>query len=66
MDNPPEKLALKIMVRRHVNEHWKKEIIQGAETKSTLKFLNKALGEIRVISDMRVNSDTITFHQINK
>ena len=31
------------MVRRHVNEHWKKEITQEAETKSTLKFLNKAL-----------------------
>ena len=31
------------MVRRHVNEHWKKEIIQEAETKSTLKFLNRAL-----------------------
>ena len=43
LDNPPEKLAWKIMVRRHVNEHWKKEIIQEAETKSTLKFLNKAL-----------------------
>ena len=43
LDNPPEKLPWKIMVRRHVNEHWKKEIIQEAETKSTLKFLNKAL-----------------------
>ena len=31
------------MVRGHVNEHWKKEIIQEPETKSTLKFLNKAL-----------------------
>ena len=43
LDNPPEKLAWKIMVGRHVNEHWKKEITQEAETKSTLKFLNKAL-----------------------
>ena len=40
LDNPPEKLAWKDMVRRHVNEHWKREIIQKAETKSTLKFLN--------------------------
>ena len=30
------------MVRRHLNEHWKKEIIQEVETKSTLKSL-KAL-----------------------
>ena len=43
LDNPPEKLAWKVMVRRHVNEHLKKETIQEAETKSTLKFLNKAI-----------------------
>ena len=30
LDNPPEKLAWKVMVRRHVNELWKKIIIQEA------------------------------------
>ena len=43
LDNTLEKLAWESMVRRHVNEHWKREIIQEPETKSTLKFLNKAL-----------------------
>ena len=39
LDNPPEKLAWKVLVRRHVNEHWRKVIIQEAEAKSTLKFI---------------------------
>ena len=40
LDTPPGKLAWKVEVRRCVNEHWRKAIIQEAETKSTLKFLN--------------------------
>ena len=43
LNNPPEKLAWKIMVRRYVNGLWKRETIQEAVTESTLKFLNKAL-----------------------
>ena len=42
LDNPPEKLAWKVLVRRHVNEHWRKVIIQEAEGKSTLRFLSSA------------------------
>ena len=42
LETPPEKLAWKVKVRRHVNESWKKTILQEAENKSTLEFLNIA------------------------
>lgn len=42
LDSPPEKLCLKVKVRRSVNEYWRKVIIQEAENKSTLEFLNIA------------------------
>ena len=45
-ETPPEKLAWMVKVRRHVNEHWKKTILQEAEkqnkNKSTLEFLSIA------------------------
>ena len=41
--DPQEKLALEIVVRRHINKHWKGELVQEAVTKSTLKFLNNTL-----------------------
>ena len=34
LDNPPEKLAWKVLVRRPVNAHWRKVIIHEAEAKS--------------------------------
>ena len=42
LEIPPKKLAWKVKVRRHVNEHWKKTILQEAENKSILEFLNIA------------------------
>ena len=40
LQDPPDKLTWKIEVRRHVNDYWVKRIIDEAETKSTLEFLN--------------------------
>ena len=37
LETPSEKKAWKVKVRRHVNEHWKKAIIQEAENKHTRK-----------------------------
>ncbi|MEW8546489.1 MAG: reverse transcriptase domain-containing protein, partial [Candidatus Thiodiazotropha sp.] len=42
LDSPPEKIGWKVKVRQHVNQHWQKIVIQEAENKSTLEFLNIA------------------------
>ena len=50
LQDPPDKLTWKIEVRRHVNDYWVKIIIDEAETKSTLEFLN-----VKVLSPGKVH-----------